>query len=57
MWVPKTRDFTDDSSKNFKKLKVSGLESVHGTSYVFYAPRGRDSPNFGLFSTLRAVWV
>ena len=31
-WVPKTRDFTGDSSKEFGKSKVSGLGSVHGTS-------------------------
>ena len=31
-WVPKTRDFTKDSSKEFRKSKVSGLRSVHGTS-------------------------
>ena len=31
-WVPKTRDFTEDSIKEFRKSKVSGLGSVHGTS-------------------------
>ena len=30
--VPKTRDFTEDSSKEFGKSKVSGLGSIHGTS-------------------------
>ena len=31
-WVPKTRDLVQDSSKEFGKSKVSGLESVHETS-------------------------
>ena len=31
-WVSKTRDFIEDSSKEFGKSKVSGLGSVHGTS-------------------------
>ena len=30
--VPKTRDFIEDSSEEFKKSKVSCLGSVHGTS-------------------------
>ena len=58
MWVPKTGDFTKDSSKEFGKSKVSGLGNVHGTSYIFfYAPRGRDSSYFGLFFILWAVWL
>ena len=32
VWVPKTRDFAEDSSKEFEKSKVSGLGSIHGTS-------------------------
>ena len=32
MWVLKTWDFVEDSSEEFGKSKVSGLESVHGTS-------------------------
>ena len=32
VWVPKTRDFAEDSSEEFGKSKVSGLGSVHGTS-------------------------
>ena len=32
VWVPKTWDFTEDSSEEFGKSKVSGLGSVHGTS-------------------------
>ena len=31
-WVPKSRDFFEDLSKEFVKSKVSGLGSVHGTS-------------------------
>ena len=31
-WVSKTQDFAEDSSEEFGKSKVSGLESVHGTS-------------------------
>ena len=31
-WVPKTQDFTEDSSGEFWKSKVSGLGSVHETS-------------------------
>ena len=31
-WVPKTRDFAEDSSEDFRKSRVSGLGSVHGTS-------------------------
>ena len=57
-WIPKSRDFAQDSSKEFGKSKVSGLGSVHKTSYIFfYAPRGRDSSYFGLFSILGAVWL
>ena len=57
-WVPKTWDFIKDLSKEFGKSKVSGLGSVHETSYsFFYTPRGRDSSYFGLFSALRAVWL
>ena len=32
VWVPKSRDFAEDSSEGFRKSKVSGLGSVHGTS-------------------------
>ena len=32
VWVPKTRDFPEDSSEEFGKSKVSGLGSVHGSS-------------------------
>ena len=52
VWVPKTRDFAEDSSKELGKSKVSSLGSVHGTSYSFL-----DSSYFGLFSTLRVVWL
>ena len=31
-WVQKTQDFTEDSSEEFGKSKVSGLGSVHETS-------------------------
>ena len=31
-WVPKTRDFVEDSSEEFRKSRVSGLGSVHSTS-------------------------
>ena len=31
-WVLKTGDFAKDSSEDFRKSKVSGLRSVHGTS-------------------------
>ena len=31
-WVPKTRDFAEDSNEEFEKSKVLGLESVNGTS-------------------------
>ena len=31
-WVLKTQDFIEDLNKEFKKSKVSGLGSVHGTS-------------------------
>ena len=58
MWAPKTRDFVKDSSKEFEKSRVSGLGSVHGTSEsFFYAPRGKDSSYFGLFSILGAFWL
>ena len=43
-WVQKIRDFAKDSSEEFRKSKVSGLGSVHGTSKsFFYTLRGRDS--------------
>ena len=32
VWVPKIRDFAEDSSEEFGKSKVSGLRSVNGTS-------------------------
>ena len=31
-WVPKTRDFAEDSREEFRKSKVTGLGSVHRTS-------------------------
>ena len=31
-WVPKTWDFVEDSSQEFRKSKVSSLGSVGGTS-------------------------
>ena len=31
-WVPKTRDFVEDSNKEFEKSKVLSLESVNETS-------------------------
>ena len=31
-WVPKTRDFAENSSEEFEKSKISVLESAHGTS-------------------------
>ena len=58
MWVPKTLNFTEDSSEEFGKSKVSGLGSVNETSWsFFYAPRGRDSSYFGLFSILGGCLV
>ena len=57
-WVPKTRDFAKDSSEKFGKSKVLGLGSIHETSKsFFYAPRGRDSSYFYLFSILWAIWL
>ena len=57
-WVPKTRDFSKDSSEEFGKSMVSGLGSVYKTSYsFFYALRSRDSSYFGLFSILRTIWL
>ena len=32
LWVPKTRDFVEDSSEEFGKSRVSSLGSVHETS-------------------------
>ena len=32
VWVPKTQDFAEDSSKEFGKSKVSSLGSAHGTA-------------------------
>ena len=44
--------------KEFGKSKVSGLGSVYGTFYIFfYAPRGRDSSYFNLFSILGPIWL
>ena len=34
MWVPKTWNFTEDSSKGFGKSKVSGLGNVQGLPRV-----------------------
>ena len=31
-WIPKTGDFTKDSSEEFGKSNISGLESFHETS-------------------------
>ena len=31
-WIPKTRNFVENSSEKFGKSKVSGLGSVHWTS-------------------------
>ena len=50
VWVLKTRDFTKDSSEEFRKSRVSGLGSVHGTSKSnFYALRGRSSLTLVIF--------
>ena len=58
MWVPKTWDFVEDSSEEFGKSKVSGLGSVYKTPWsFFYAPKGKDSSYFCLFSALRAIWL
>ena len=32
VWVPKAQDYSEDSSEEFGKSKVSGLGSVNGTS-------------------------
>ena len=57
-WIPKTQNFVENSSEKFGKSKVSGLGSVHWTSWgFFYSLRGRDSSYFGLFFILRAVWL
>ena len=53
-----TKDFIEDSSEEFEKSNVSDLGSVNETSYsFFYAQRGRNSPYFGLFFILGAVWL
>ena len=58
MWVLKIGDFAEDSREEFGKSKVSGSGSVNETSQsFFYAPRGRDSSYFGLFSIIGAVWL
>ena len=53
-WVPKTRDFTENPSEEFRKSKVSGLGSVHEASSGFlYDPRGRKFFLLNLFSIFR----
>ena len=54
-YIPKMRDFIEDP-----KEEVSGNQIFRAkeASYpCYYASRGRDSPYFGLFSTLRVVWL
>ena len=49
-WVSKTRDFTEDSSEELGKSRVSGLGSVHGTFYNnFYTSRGRSYSTLVIF--------
>ena len=54
--LPKTRDFSKNSSDEFGKLNVSGLGSAYGTFESFFYGT-RDSSYFGLFSILRVVWL
>ena len=54
-YIPKRRDFTED-----QKEEVSGnqgFRSKEASYQCYYASRGRDSSYFGLFSTLRIVWL
>ena len=53
--VPKRRDAIEDP-----KEEISGNQGFRAreSSYLcYYVSRGRDSSYFGLFSTLRVVWL
>ena len=52
-YVLKSRDFTEDPTRGNSGDRVRLRKA---SPPVFYAPRGRDSSYFGLYSTLRAVW-
>ena len=54
-WVPKTKDFTQDPRDEI--LENQGFRATEASYPCYYAPRGRDSSYFSLFSALRAVWL
>ena len=57
-WVPKTRDFAEDSSEKFWKSRVSGLGNVYETSLSnFYASRCRSPLTLVIFYLKSCVVV
>ena len=54
-YIPKRRDFTGDPNEEVSRNQRFWVGEA---SYLcYYASRGRDSSYFGLFSTLRVVWL
>ena len=56
-WVPKTRDFAEDSSEEFGKSRVSSLGSVHGLPRATSTLQEVGLLLLWLFSTLRVLWM
>ena len=51
----KRGDFTEDPKEEI--LGNQGFRDREASYSSYYAPRGMDSSYFGLFSTIRAVWL
>ena len=54
-YIPKKRDFTEDPKEEI--LGNQGFWAREASYSCYYASRGRDYFYFGLFSTIRAVWL
>ena len=55
VWVPKRKSFTEDSNEEISRNK--GSQAKEASYPCYYAPIGRDSFYFDLFSTLRVIWL
>ena len=54
-FAPKRSDFNEDPNEEI--FGNQGFRARDASNLCYYASRGRDSSDFGLFSTIRAVWL
>ena len=54
-YIPKMNDFTKDPEDEISRNQ--GFQAMEASYPCYYISRGRGSSYFGLFSTLKGVWL